>query len=98
MTALILEAHIAALSGKRKFGGTTLSKSMKLNFETDVKFPDWNSQEMFNIQKDRTEHDITDSDAYIAENLAETIPLTNAEQILSTSNQKKAITTDTNGK
>ena len=91
MTALILEAHIAALSGKRKFGDI-LSESMKLNFQIDVKFPDRNSQEIFNIYKNRTENDITDSDISIEENPAKTVQPTNKEQIPSTSsfNQPQA--------
>ena len=60
MTALILEAHIAALSGKRKFG-ELLSESLRLNFDIDVIFPDRNSNEIFNIYKDRIDQDETAS-------------------------------------
>ena len=67
MTALILEAHIAALSGRRKFGDL-LSESMKLNFNIDVRFPDRNSQEIFNLYRNRSPHDITDSDISIDNN------------------------------
>ena len=47
LTALILEAHIATLTG-RPFG-KTLSDSLKLNFDIDAKFPDRDSQEIFNL-------------------------------------------------
>ena len=47
LTALILEAHIATLTG-RPFG-KTLSDSLKLNFDIDTKFPDRDSQEIFNL-------------------------------------------------
>ena len=66
MTALILEAHIAALSGRRKFG-ELLSESMKLNFDIDVRFPDRNSQEIFNLYKNRNSQDDTESDISIDE-------------------------------
>ena len=39
MTALILEAHIACINSDNDFG-QTLSKSLKLNFDIDAKFPD----------------------------------------------------------
>ena len=64
MTALILEAHIAALSGKKKFG-ELLSESMKLNFDIDVKFPDRNSQDIFNLYINRNEQEETESDISI---------------------------------
>ena len=58
MTALILEAHIAALSGRQRFGDL-LSESLRLYFNIDVKFPDRNSQDIFNIYRDRIDHDET---------------------------------------
>ena len=64
MTALILEAHIAALTGKKKFG-EYLSESLRLNFDIDVKFPDRNSQQIFNIYQDRMDNDKTESDITI---------------------------------
>ena len=60
MTALILEAHIAALSGRRKFG-ELLSESLRLNFNIDVVFPDRNSNEIFNIYRNRIDQDETAS-------------------------------------
>ena len=47
LTALILEAHIASLTG-RPFG-QTLSDSLKLNYDIDAKFPDRDSQAIFNM-------------------------------------------------
>ena len=61
MTVLILEAHIAAMTGQKKFG-EYLSESLRLNFDIDVKFPDRNSQQIFNIYKDRMDNDFTVSD------------------------------------
>ena len=58
LIALILEAHIAALTGKKRFGDT-LSESLKLNYDIDTKFPDRDSQEILNIYFDRTD-DTTD--------------------------------------
>ena len=54
LIALILEAHIATLTGKRRFG-ETLSESLKLNYDIDAKFPDRDSQEILNIYLDRSD-------------------------------------------
>lgn len=48
MTALILEAHIASLTRPGTYA-KNLSELMKLNFDLDVKFPDRNSQEIFDL-------------------------------------------------
>jgi len=48
MTAIILESHVAALSGHGKFN-TLLSESLKLNYDIDATFPDRNSQKIFNL-------------------------------------------------
>ena len=47
LTAIILEAHIASLTG-RPFG-KTLSDSLRTNFDIDTTFPDRDSQEIFNM-------------------------------------------------
>lgn len=47
LTALILEAHIASLTGLSY--GQTLSDSLKRNFDIDAKFPDRDSQKIFNL-------------------------------------------------
>jgi len=51
MTSLILEAHIACLSGHGHFG-QILSDSLKLNYGFDAKFPDRDSQKIFNMIMD----------------------------------------------
>lgn len=48
LTALILEAHIASLTERQSYGDI-LSKSLKDNFDIDAKFPDRDSQKLFNI-------------------------------------------------
>lgn len=48
MTALILEAHIASLTEPHSYS-KILSDSLKLNFDIDAKFPDRNSQQIFNM-------------------------------------------------
>ena len=53
LIALILEAHIATLTGKKRFGDT-LSESLKLNYNIDTKFPDRDSQEILNIYFDKS--------------------------------------------
>ena len=52
LTALILEAHIASLAGKEKYPDI-LSKSLKLNFNIDAKFPDGDSAAIFNMHINR---------------------------------------------
>ena len=54
LIALILEAHISTLTGKKRFG-ETLSESLKLNYDIDAKFPDRDSQEILNIYFDKTD-------------------------------------------
>lgn len=56
MTALILEAHIASLSGQSY--GKILQDSLKRNFEIDAKFPDRDSQRIFNLHFDRPMDDM----------------------------------------
>ena len=58
---LILEAHVASLAKSCSFGDT-LSKSLQRNFNIDCKFPDRNSQEIFNVYYNRQERDMTDDD------------------------------------
>ncbi|KAF2353984.1 hypothetical protein FHG87_015264 [Trinorchestia longiramus] len=53
LTALILEAHIAALDKTQKFGDI-LSKSLKTNFDIDTTFPDRDSAAIFNFYYDKT--------------------------------------------
>lgn len=48
LTALILEAHIASLTGQGRFGDL-LSESLHLNYKIDAKFPDRDSQRVFNL-------------------------------------------------
>lgn len=48
IVALILEAHIACLSGKGSYS-KTLADSLKLNFNIDLKFPDRNSSDILNL-------------------------------------------------
>ena len=50
MTALILEAHIATLTGQGAYG-QTLSELFKLNFDIDVKFPDRKTPDIFNLRQ-----------------------------------------------
>jgi hypothetical protein len=56
MTALILEAHVASLSGQSY--GKILSESLKRNFDIDAKFPDRDSQRIFNFHFDRPMDDM----------------------------------------
>ncbi|KAF2353706.1 hypothetical protein FHG87_015535 [Trinorchestia longiramus] len=53
LTALILEAHIAALDKTQKFGDI-LSKSLKTNFDIDTTFPDRDSAAIYNFYYDKT--------------------------------------------
>ncbi|KAF2343557.1 hypothetical protein FHG87_025687 [Trinorchestia longiramus] len=53
LTALILEAHIAALDKTQKFGDI-LSKSLKTNFDIDTTFSDRDSAAIFNFYYDKT--------------------------------------------
>lgn len=46
LTALIIEAHIASLTGTGKYG-QILSNSLRENFSIDAKFPDRDSQAIF---------------------------------------------------
>ena len=48
LTALILDAHIASLAGQERYSDI-LSKSLKLNYNTDTKFPDRDSAAIFNM-------------------------------------------------
>jgi hypothetical protein len=48
LTALILEAHIAALDRSKKFG-EILSQSLKNNYNIDTTFPDRDSAAIFNF-------------------------------------------------
>ena len=48
LTALILEAHIASLAGTEKYSDI-LSKSLKLNYNIDTKFPDRDSAAIFKM-------------------------------------------------
>lgn len=48
MTALILEAHIASLSGQQNYG-QILSDSLKRNFDIDTVFPDRDSTKIFHM-------------------------------------------------
>lgn len=64
LTALIIEAHIASLSGNGKYN-QILEKSLKENFDIDTKFPDRDSQTIFRtyINKNTdTNEDETDDD------------------------------------
>ncbi|KAF2351659.1 hypothetical protein FHG87_017586 [Trinorchestia longiramus] len=54
LTALIIEAHIAALDKTKKFGDI-LTQSLKLNFNIDTTFPDRDSTDIFNFYYDRTD-------------------------------------------
>ncbi|KAF2349268.1 hypothetical protein FHG87_019976 [Trinorchestia longiramus] len=54
LTALIIEAHIAALDRTKKFGDI-LTQSLKLNFNIDATFPDRDSTAIFNFYYDRTD-------------------------------------------
>ncbi|KAF2343519.1 hypothetical protein FHG87_025725, partial [Trinorchestia longiramus] len=54
LTALIMEAHIAALGKTKKFGDI-LTQSLKLNFNIDTTFPDRDSTAIFNFYYDRTD-------------------------------------------
>ncbi|KAF2343612.1 hypothetical protein FHG87_025632 [Trinorchestia longiramus] len=54
LTALILEAHIAALDKTQKFG-EILSKSLKANFDIDTTFPDRDSSASFNFYYEKTD-------------------------------------------
>lgn len=49
MVALILEAHIACLGNPKKQFSDTLAESLLLNYGIETKFPDRNSQEIFNL-------------------------------------------------
>lgn len=60
MTALILEAHIASLTGLSY--GKILSDSLKRNFDIDTKFPDRDSQKIFNLHFDRPIDDMINDD------------------------------------
>ncbi|KAF2343239.1 hypothetical protein FHG87_026005 [Trinorchestia longiramus] len=53
LTALILEAHIAALDKTQKFGDI-FSKSLKTNFDIDTTFSDRDSAAIFNFYYDKT--------------------------------------------
>ncbi|KAF2364927.1 hypothetical protein FHG87_004317 [Trinorchestia longiramus] len=53
LTALILEAHIAAFDKTQKFGDI-LSKSLRTNFDIDTTFPDRDSAAIFNFYNDKT--------------------------------------------
>ncbi|KAF2344706.1 hypothetical protein FHG87_024537 [Trinorchestia longiramus] len=53
LTALIFEAHIAALDKTQK-SGNILSKSLKTNFDIDTTFPDRDSAAIFNFYYDKT--------------------------------------------
>jgi len=67
MVALILEAHIASLGGAGKFNHL-LQDSLKLNFNIDAKFPDRDSQKIFNIYMGNqcsSESEDSDSDTEI---------------------------------
>jgi hypothetical protein len=70
LLALILEAHIASMSGEVGFG-TLLSDSLKLNYDIDAKFVDRDSKAIFNFFYKtntnesfhmETEHQISSSD------------------------------------
>ena len=52
MMALILEAHIAALTDQGSFP-QILRESLRLNFDIDVQFPDRDSQKIFNAYMNR---------------------------------------------
>ncbi|KAF2369171.1 hypothetical protein FHG87_000045 [Trinorchestia longiramus] len=54
LTALILEAYIAALD-KRKKIGDILSRSLQLNFDIVSTFPDRDSTAIFNFYYDKTD-------------------------------------------
>ncbi|KAF2344531.1 hypothetical protein FHG87_024713 [Trinorchestia longiramus] len=58
LTALILEAHIAALDKTQKFG-EILSKSLKANFDIDTSFPDRDSAAIFNFYCEKNRHTAT---------------------------------------
>jgi len=51
LTAIILEAHVACMTGQGRFG-QVLSDSLKLNYDIDTKFPDRDSQKIFNMYMD----------------------------------------------
>ncbi|KAF2356305.1 hypothetical protein FHG87_012942 [Trinorchestia longiramus] len=53
LTALILEAHIAALDKTQKFGDI-LPKSLVTNFDIDTTFPDRDSTSIFNFYYEKT--------------------------------------------
>ena len=59
VTALILEAHIACINSDNDFE-QTLFQSLKLNFDIDVKVPDRDSKNTFNLYFDppTTKHDV----------------------------------------
>ena len=48
IAALVIEAHIACLKPGSNFSNT-LSESLKLNFNIDTKFPDRDSNQIFNV-------------------------------------------------
>ena len=52
LTALILEAHIESLADKQKYSDI-LSKSLKLNYNIDAKFPDRDYAAIFNMYINR---------------------------------------------
>ncbi|KAF2360135.1 hypothetical protein FHG87_009111 [Trinorchestia longiramus] len=54
LTALIIEAHMAALDRTKQFGDI-LTQSLKLNFNIDVTFPDRDSTAIFNFYNDKTD-------------------------------------------
>jgi hypothetical protein len=59
LTALIIEAHIASLTDGKSYG-RILSQSLKDNFDIDAKFPDRDSQKIFNIYVNRTDDENED--------------------------------------
>lgn len=74
ITILVIEAHIASLAGKEKYGDI-LTKSIKLNYGINISFPERNSAEIFKIHMDpklnqpepkRTRHDTMTSIASTA--------------------------------
>lgn len=53
LTALILEAHIACMGHPEKYG-TTLSETLKMNFDIDITFPNRDSASIFGFYFNNT--------------------------------------------
>jgi hypothetical protein len=100
LTALILEAHIAALDKTQKFGDI-LSHSLKTNFNIDTTFPDRDSAAIFNFYYDKTEQHPqhtteTPADAHHLHNLTTDTQPENTDMITDTdTRQKRRISDET---